>query len=131
MSRSMALMTYLVRDYDEAIRYFVDVLGFALLEDKPLDNAKRWVRVTPDSSSPFALLLARAANPDQVALIGRQTGGRVFLFLQTDDFDGDFREMTERGVRFLESPRCEEYGRVVVFEDLYGHKWDLFERRST
>jgi catechol 2,3-dioxygenase-like lactoylglutathione lyase family enzyme len=121
----------LVREYDEAIAYFTDKLGFELLEDTPLGDGKRWVLVTPPGANGTSLLLAKAATPEQVALIGGQAGGRVFLFLHTDDFWRDFRAMQSRGVAFKESPRAEPYGTVAVFEDLYGNKWDLIQRSTS
>ena len=117
----------LVRDYDEAIAWYTGKLGFALLEDTRISDTKRWVRVGPPGE--FCLLLARAANDEQISRIGDQTGGRVFLFLETDDFTRDHAEFARRGVRFIEAPRAEAYGRVCVFEDLYGNRWDLIERR--
>ena len=126
--RSISGVALVVRDYDEAIEFYTERLGFELLEDTRLSEAKRWVRVAPRGGSGTALLLAKAATPEQIACVGRQTGGRVFLFLDTDDFARDHREMTARGVRFVEGPRDEEYGRVAVFEDLYGNRWDLVQR---
>ena len=127
MNRSLSLVSYLVREYDEAIRFFVDQLGFVVVEDTQMTETKRWVRVAPNRDSSFALLLARAANDEQISHIGNQSGGRVFLFLQTDDLDRDYRDMSDRGIRFLESPRQESYGFVAVFADLYGNTWDLIE----
>ena len=130
MTQHLAHVALVVRDYDEAIAWFTHKLGFALLEDTAQGNGKRFVRVAPPASGRGAsLLLARAATPDQEARIGNQTGGRVFLFLHTDDFDHDYELMKSRGVVFQEAPRSESYGRVVVFEDLYGNRWDLIERR--
>lgn len=123
----IARLSYLVRDYDEAIAWFVDKLGFALLEDETLSAGKRWVVVAPKGESGAALLLAKAEGPAQMATIGRQSGGRVFLFLETDDFARAYTAMRQRGVRFLEAARNESYGKVAVFEDLYGVKWDLIE----
>lgn len=117
-----------VRDYDEAIAYFTKTLGFDLVEDTP-QLGKRWVLVKPPGSD-VALLLARAANPAQESRIGNQTGGRVFLFLGTTDFWADYNAFKAHGVRFVEEPRSEAYGMVVVFEDLYGNKWDLVEQRE-
>jgi catechol 2,3-dioxygenase-like lactoylglutathione lyase family enzyme len=134
MSQSLSALTLVVRDYDEAIAFFVGTLGFDLLEDTPLDAAKRWVRVRPSGGSGgsgTSLLLARAVTAEQVARIGDQTGGRVFLFLETDDCRRDYARWRARGVRFLEVPREESYGTVVVFEDLYGNRWDLIQRRAT
>jgi catechol 2,3-dioxygenase-like lactoylglutathione lyase family enzyme len=126
----IALVTLLVRDYDEAIEYFTRKLGFALLENTSLPDGKRWVRVAPAGAAGPALLLAKAATPEQLAQVGNQTGGRVFLFLTTDDFWRDHRAMTARGVSFREAPREEDYGTVAVFEDLYGNRWDLIERTT-
>ncbi len=125
----IATLSYLVRDYDEARDWFVSKLGFELIEDAKLSEKKRWVVVAPKGGAGAALLLAKAADDSERAAIGSQSGGRVFLFLETDDFDGDFSAMRERGVRFLEEPRQESYGKVAVFEDLYRMKWDLIERR--
>lgn len=130
MKRTLTLVALLVRDYDEAIAFFTESLGFTLVEDSPRERGKRWVVVAPPGSSGAGLLLARAATPEQAAAVGNQTGGRVFLFLCTDNFARDHKEFTARGVRFLESPRHEDYGTVAVFQDLYGNKWDLIEPRS-
>jgi catechol 2,3-dioxygenase-like lactoylglutathione lyase family enzyme len=132
MAQSLSALTLLVRDYDEAIAFFVGTLGFELLEDTPLDAPKRWVRVRPHGATGSApsLLLARAATPDQRARIGDQAGGRVFLFLETDDCWRDFERWRANGVRFLEAPREESYGTVVVFQDLYGNHWDLIQPRA-
>jgi catechol 2,3-dioxygenase-like lactoylglutathione lyase family enzyme len=127
MQQTIALVTVLVRDYDEAIAYYTQVLGFRLFEDTRLGKEKRWVRVAPAGSRGASLLLARAATPDQTARVGDQTGARVFLFLETEDCWRDYRQMKERGVRFLEEPRLESYGTVAVFEDLYGNRWDLVQ----
>jgi len=116
-----------VRDYDEAIAFFTRSLGFELLEDTPVSAEKRWVRVVPPGGGP-TLLLARAATPEQAESVGRQAGGRVFLFLETDDFVRDHAAYAARGVRFVEPPRHESYGMVCVFEDLYGNRWDLIGR---
>jgi len=123
VTQAVALVTVVVRDYDEAIGFFTDALRFRVLEDKALDAGKRWVVVA-------SLLLAKAATPEQQAHVGNQTGGRVFLFLHTTDFWTDYRHMQSRGVRFAEEPRAEAYGHVVVFFDLYGNKWDLLERHD-
>ena len=120
----------LVRDYDEAIAWYRDKLGFAVIEDTPLGPGKRWVLVAPDAAAETRLLLARAATPEQAARIGGQTGGRVALFLETDDFGRDYTAMCAAGISFRERPRAEKYGRVVVFSDLYGNLWDLIEKRS-
>lgn len=127
MTQSLGHVTFVVRDYDEAIAYFTGPLGFELVEDTPLGGGKRWVLVRPRGSGGASLLLARAAGAEQQARVGDQAGGRVFLFLRTDDFAGDYRAMKARGVRFVEEPREEPYGRVAVFADLYGNRWDLLE----
>ena len=129
MNQHIAAVALLVRDYDEAIAYYTDTLGFALVEDTALGGSKRWVLVAPPGPSGCRLLLARASGPKQQARVGDQTGGRVFLFLDTDDFRRDHRRLTERGVRFREAPREETYGTVAVFDDLYGNLWDLVQRR--
>jgi catechol 2,3-dioxygenase-like lactoylglutathione lyase family enzyme len=123
----LALITLVVRDYDEAIAWYCGRLGFELVEDTPVSATKRWVVVSPGAGG-ADILLAKAADDAQLAAIGNQTGGRVFLFLHTDDFGGDYRRFKAAGVEFLEQPRDEPYGRVVVFRDLYGNKWDLIER---
>ena len=125
MKNSLAHLTYLVRDYDEAIEFFTNALHFELVEDTPQDG-KRWVLVRPRGGE-TSLLLAKADSPEQTAAIGNQTGGRVFLFLHTDDFQRDYSRMKAHGVEFLEEPRHEVYGIVAVFKDLYGNKWDLLE----
>jgi len=122
----LALVTLVVRDYDEAIGWYTEVLGFVLIEDTPLGDGKRWVRVAPAGGC-AALLLAKADTPEQSAAIGRQTGGRVGFFVTTDDFGRDHAAMTARGVVFLEAPRHEAYGTVAVFTDLYGNRFDLIE----
>jgi catechol 2,3-dioxygenase-like lactoylglutathione lyase family enzyme len=128
MATRLSALSLLVADYDQAIAWFTGVLGFELLEDAALGADKRWVKVAPRGGG-TALLLARAASPEQAAMVGRQGGGRVWLFLSTDEFEVDHAAMTERGVRFLEAPRRESYGSVAVFEDLYGNRWDLIEAR--
>jgi len=121
-----------VREYDEALAFYSGVLGFDLIEDTPLGEEKRWVLVAPPGSAAGTrLLLARAATPEQAERIGNQTGGRVFLFLHTDDFWRDYRALQSRGVHFLEEPRREAYGTVAVFEDLYGNRWDLLELKAS
>lgn len=124
--RRIGAVTFLVRDYDEAIAWFRDALGFELVEDTPLGGGKRWVLVAPGEGA-TPLLLAEASTDEQRARIGDQTGGRVGLFLHTDDFARDHARMTAAGVRFREAPRHEAYGTVAVFEDLYGNLWDLIE----
>lgn len=128
MGQQFGAMTFLVRDYDEAIAFFTRKLGFRLAEDTGLGGGKRWVRVQPPGAVGFSLLLAKAVTPEQQAAIGRQAGGRVFLFLETDDFARDHRTMLAAGVVFDEAPRREPYGTVAVFRDLYGNKWDLLQR---
>lgn len=120
----LSAVTYLVRDYDEAIRWFVDCLDFRLVEDTPLGHGKRWVRVEPPAGG-SCLLLAKAAGPEQEAAIGNVAGGRVAFFLHTDDFAASHRRMRAAGVTFIEEPRSEAYGTVAVFKDLYGNGWDL------
>lgn len=122
----LGAVAYLVRDYDEAIAWFTDTLGFTLADDVRLSPAKRWVVVAPPGGG-SGLLLAKADGAAQKAAVGAQAGGRVFLFLHTDDLARDHAAMTAKGVRFLENPRREAYGTVAVFEDLYGMKWDLIE----
>ena len=129
MQRRLALITLVVREYDEAIRFYVDKLGFTLLEDTSLGGGKRWVRVgLPGSST--ELLLARATTPDQTSRIGNQTGGRVFLFLHTDDFDAYFDRLQQERVEIVRPPSIEAYGKVAVFRDLYGNLWDLIEPKA-
>lgn len=130
MTQSITALTLVVREYDEAIAFFTNALRFTLVEDTPLGNDKRWVRVAPAGSSGASLLLARAATSEQQTRVGNQTGGRVFLFLETTDFWGDYEHMRAHGVRFTEQPRHEPYGTVVVFLDLYGNKWDLVQRNA-
>ncbi|MGN8023515.1 VOC family protein [Phyllobacterium sp. 22229] len=126
MSRHIGMVTLVVRDYDEAIAWYTGVLGFSLVSDTALSPAKRWVVVAPEKDG-AKILLARADNPAQTASIGNQTGGRVALFLHTDDFAADHAAMVRAGVHFLEEPRHETYGSVAVFEDLYGNTWDLLQ----
>lgn len=130
MCPTVAMVTLLVRDYDEAIRYFTLVLGFTLREDADLGEGKRWVIVAPSGSDGAAILLAKAVTEDEKSRIGNQTGGRVFLFLYTSDFQKDYQQMLSNGVQFLEQPRHEAYGWVVVFKDLYGNKWDFIQRKN-
>lgn len=124
--QQIASIALLVADYDEAIAFYTQKLGFSLLEDTPLGGGKRWVRVAPGTVG-TALLLARASTPAQLQQVGDQAAGRVFLFLQTKDFWRDYRQMQAKGVHFHEAPREEAYGTVVVFSDLYGNKWDLLQ----
>jgi catechol 2,3-dioxygenase-like lactoylglutathione lyase family enzyme len=127
MPQHIGYIALLVRDYDEAISYFVEKLGFAVAEDTDLGGGKRWVLVAPPGSAETRLVLAKAVSADELACVGNQTGGRVFLFLHTDDFWRDYQAYRSRGVPFREEPREEPYGIVAVFEDLYGNRWDLLE----
>ena len=131
MRQTLLHMALVVRDYDEAIAFFCRALHFVLLEDtyQP-EQDKRWVVIAPPGSTGTSILLARASNPEQEAFIGRQTGGRVFLFLGTDDFWRDFNEMRSRGINFVREPKEEAYGTVAVFEDLYGNLWDLIQTKA-
>lgn len=126
MSQQLAHISLLVRDYDEAIEFYTKVLGFVLIEDTRISETKRWVRVAPKGGT-TSLLLAKADGETQVNRIGDQTGGRVFLFLNTDDFDRDFKLYQERGIEFVREPIKEPYGIVAVFKDLYGNLWDLIQ----
>ena len=130
MRHSIATVALVVRDYEEALAYFTTVLRFQVREDRQLSPDKRWLLVAPAGSTGAGLLLAKASGPEQAARIGDQTGGRVFLFLETDDFRETHRHLTAHGVTFVEEPRNESYGTVAVFLDLYGNKWDLIEHRK-
>ncbi len=130
MPRMISAVTLIVTDYDEAIAFYRDTMGFSLIEDTPLGGGKRWVLVAPESDAGSRLLLAKAEGEDQKAAIGNQTGGRVFLFLSTDDFTRDYEMMVADGVDFLEQPRHESYGSVAVFQDPFGNKWDLIEPKG-
>jgi len=127
MSQSIALVAVAVRDYDEAKQYYSQVLGFEIVEDVLQENGKRWIVAAPTGKGQMGLLLQKAFTDEQVSRIGNQTGGKVFLFLRTDDFDRDYDLYQSRGVRFIESPREESYGKVVKFEDVYGNRWDLLQ----
>lgn len=116
-----------VANYDDAIAFYTQKLGFDLIEDTDLGSGKRWVLISPPNSNGTNLLLAQASTPQQLEAVGNQTGGRVFLFLHTNDFWRDYKEIQKNGIRFNEQPREEVYGTVVVFEDLYGNKWDLLQ----
>lgn len=118
-----------VADYDEAIRFYTETLGFVLVEDTALSDSKRWVVVAPPGSDGCKLLLAKAVGEEQISRIGNQTGGRVFLFLHTDDFWRDYQSYKDRGVLFVREPSEEAYGTVAVFQDLYGNLWDLIEKK--
>jgi catechol 2,3-dioxygenase-like lactoylglutathione lyase family enzyme len=131
MERSIGQISIVVRDYDEALGYYINVLGFELVEDTVLTPEKRWVVIKPKNSSGQGcnLLLARAANPHQENFIGNQTGGRVFLFLYTDDIQRDHEMLLKNDVKIVRPPSIEDYGTVLVFSDLYGNLWDLIERK--
>lgn len=127
MQQRIAQLALLVNDYDEAIAFYSDKLQFRLVEDTVLSPTKRWVVMAPPGSSNTYLLLAKAANDEQQSRVGNQTGGRVFLFLYTDDFHRDHQRMLAAGVNFVREPAVEPYGTVAVFEDLYGNLWDMIE----
>ena len=131
MMQSLGLVSLVVREYDEALAFYVGVLGFTLVEDSfvPEQN-KRWVVVSPPGATESRLLLARASSPEQASRVGSQTGGRVFLFLYTDDFSRDYQRYKDRGVEFVREPKEEPYGTVAVFKDLYGNLWDLFQPKA-
>ena len=131
MQQYLAGISLVVNDYDEAIDFYTRKLSFTLLEDTRMSETKRWVVIAPPGSTGCTLLLAKAANDSQKAAVGNQTGGRVFLFLHTDNFDRDYNQMLKAGIEFIESPRQEAYGKVVVFVDLYGNRWDLIEPKKT
>ena len=127
MNQRLVQMALVVADYDEAIRFYTGVLGFELVEDTQMSETKRWVVVKPKGAGVFSLLLAKAASEEQKAVVGNQAGGRVFLFLHTDDFWRDYRNLVEKGVDFVRGPSEEAYGTVAVFKDLYGNLWDLIQ----
>jgi catechol 2,3-dioxygenase-like lactoylglutathione lyase family enzyme len=127
MKQHIAHITLVVSDYDEAISFYTEKLGFDLIEDTVLSETKRWVRIAPKGSKECCLLLAKAANDEQKSRIGNQTGGRVFLFLHTDNFWRDYENLHEKGVVFVREPSAESYGTVAVFKDLYSNLWDLIE----
>jgi len=131
LAQKLAQTSLVVADYDEAIAFFVDTLNFQLIADTPIpEEDKRWVVVSPSQAAGAQLVLARANNDEERAHIGNQTGGRVFLFLHTDDFWKDYKAYTANGVEFIETPREEPYGTVAVFKDLYGNLWDLLELKK-
>ncbi|MEI8111549.1 MAG: VOC family protein [Chitinophagia bacterium] len=130
MQQTLAAVSLVVRDYDEAIAFYTQQLSFTLVEDTVLSESKRWVVIAPPGSSGCKLLLAKASNEAQLKAVGNQTGGRVFLFLHTDNFERDYSNMKNAGITFIEAPRKEPYGTVVVFEDLYGNRWDLIEPKQ-
>jgi len=127
MKQSLAQIALVVSDYDEAIEFYTKKLNFTLLEDTALSETKRWVRVAPRGSDHCGILLAKAANDEQKSRVGNQTGGRVFLFLHTDDFWRDYKNMQSAGIEFVREPAVESYGTVAVFKDLYGNLWDFIE----
>jgi catechol 2,3-dioxygenase-like lactoylglutathione lyase family enzyme len=134
MSKSLqqiGCITLVVENYDDAIEFYTQKLQFTLIEDTDLGHGKRWVQVSPPHSNGTNLLLAQASSPEQLLAVGNQTGGRVFLFLQTNDFWRDYHSMKANGVLFNEEPRVEKYGTVVVFQDLYGNKWDLLQLNTS
>ncbi|HNR09467.1 MAG TPA: VOC family protein [Saprospiraceae bacterium] len=131
MKQHLAHIALLVNDYDEAIQYYTQQLHFTLKEDTPLSETKRWVVVAPPGSGQTSLLLARAADDYQAGFVGNQSGGRVFLFLHTDDFWRDYREMVVKNIEFVRPPSVESYGTVAVFRDLYGNLWDLIQPAGT
>jgi len=134
MRQTIAHVTLVVRDYDEAIAFFTESLDFDLIEDTPSKDRqgrdKRWVLIAPKNSRSTQILLAKASNTEEASRIGNQTGGRVFLFLHTDDFWRDYNTMKAKGVKFVREPKEEEYGTVAVFEDLYGNTWDLLQPKQ-
>ncbi len=130
MKQKLAHIALVVKDYDEAIKFYTEKLKFTLIEDTRLSEKKRWVIISPPESDGCSLLLAKAANNKQIESIGNQTGGRVFLFLYTDDFWRDYNNMIEMGINFVRKPKKEKYGTVAVFKDLYGNLWDLIEPKS-
>lgn len=130
MNQFLGQIALLVRDYDNAIQYYTECLQFDLIEDTNRGNGKRWVRIKPKGHGSCEILLAQAKNEEQQLFVGNQSGGRVFLFLYTDDFDRDYQYMKERNVDFIEEPRNEPFGKVIVFKDLYGNKWDFIEAKK-
>jgi catechol 2,3-dioxygenase-like lactoylglutathione lyase family enzyme len=127
MKQSIAHIALVVDDYDEAIKFYTEKLDFTLLDDTPQSETKRWVRVAPKGAEECSLLLAKGVGEEQRSRIGNQTGGRVFLFLKTDDFWRDYEAFKLKGLNFVRDPKTEDYGTVAVFEDLYGNLWDLVE----
>jgi catechol 2,3-dioxygenase-like lactoylglutathione lyase family enzyme len=130
MKQSIIQVALLVKEYDEAIDFYVNKLNFSVKEDTVLSDIKRWVLIQPSSATGCRLLLAKAANEQQLSAIGNQSGGRVFLFLETDDFYRDYNHMIANEIAFVREPRVESYGIVAVFKDLYGNLWDLIQRAS-
>jgi catechol 2,3-dioxygenase-like lactoylglutathione lyase family enzyme len=130
VKQKIAHITLVVDDYDDAINFYTEKLGFQLVEDTALSSTKRWVLVKPPGEEGTSLLLAKAVNDKQRERIGNQTGGRVFLFLYTDDFEGDYKNLLDNNIRIIRQPSVEDYGKVAVFEDLYGNQWDLLEPKN-
>lgn len=130
MKQSIIHIALLVRDYDEALGFYLQKLGFDLVEDTRLSETKRWILIKPPGSSGCCLLLAKAADEQQRSVVGNQSGGRVFLFLETENFDQSYRSMLANGISFVREPIVESYGTVAVFKDLYGNVWDLIERTA-
>lgn len=127
MKQELANISLIVDDYDKAIKFYTEKLNFRLLEDTPLSETKRWVRVAPPGSTGCSILLAKASTEEQASRVGNQTGGRVFLFLHTDDFYRDYENLKRNNVLIVRGPSIEEYGTVAVFSDLYGNLWDLIQ----
>ena len=131
MKQSLGLVSLVVQEYDEALAFFVGKLDFELVEDKPIpEQNKRWVVVKPPGSNGCCLLFARASTIEQTSRVGNQTGGRVFLFLYTDDFSRDYNRLRSRGIKFIREPKEEVYGTIAVFKDIYGNQWDLLQPSS-
>lgn len=130
MQQNIAQIALIVNDYDEAISFYTEKLNFKLIEDTKLSDTKRWVKVAPPGNNDCCLLLAKSADENQAKYVGNQSGGRVFLFLYTDDFWRDYKSMTEKGIQFTTPPKEEVYGTVAVFEDLYGNLWDFIEPKK-
>ena len=131
MKQQIAHIALLVKDYDEAIKFYREKLNFVVIDDTLLSETKRWVLISPTGSKECCLLLAKAANDEQLSCVGNQTGGRVFLFLHTDDFKRDYKNMLSNGIQFVREPILEKWGTVAVFKDLYGNLWDLIEPVSS
>lgn len=130
MKQSIVHISLLVKDYDKAINFYAGKLNFKVIEDTPLSDSKRWVLIQPPGSTGCCILLAKATNEQQMSAIGNQSGGRVFLFLETDDFNRDYTQMLANDITFVREPSVETYGIVAVFKDLYGNLWDLIQRSA-
>jgi catechol 2,3-dioxygenase-like lactoylglutathione lyase family enzyme len=131
MKQNLTHIALVIDDYDKAIEFYTQKLHFKLIQDTVLSETKRWVLVRPNGSNECSLLLAKASNEDQKSRIGNQTGGRVFLFLQTDDFKRDYQNLLDNNIKIVKEPSDEDHGTVAVFEDLYGNRWDLIESKKT